>query len=129
MRIFKTNLFVRYAAVQRISDLELLLASTRRATCDFEIGYGLTKYRFPRPARRRSLAYCSVLATQRGARTLFLYGFPRNRPDDLTTREILAYRDISTVFFELTDHAIAQLIASRRIIEVRHEEEISQHRT
>lgn len=130
MRTFKTNFFMRYAAVQRISDVELLSAAARRETgsCDFELGHGLTKYRFPRPARGRSLSYCSVLATQREARTLFLYGFPRNRPDDLTTREILAYRDLATAFFELSENAIAQLTASRKIIEVRHDQEISQHR-
>ncbi len=119
---------MRYAISQRITDAELWDAFTRSLDpkVDCSLGHGLVRHRLPRPSRGRPLGFCSILAYRTDNRALFLYGFPRDRPDDLSQRDLIAYRDIATAFLELNNEAIDLLIAKGKFTEVHHDQEISQ---
>jgi hypothetical protein len=128
VRAFKTNYFMRYAIAQHITDAELWDAFTRSVDpeADCNLGYGLIRQRLPRPSRSRPLGFCSILACRTDDRALFIYGFPRDRSDELTHRDLVAYRDIAAVFLELNNEAIDLLIAKGKFSEVHHDQEISQ---
>jgi hypothetical protein len=128
VRAFKTNYFMRYAITQHITDAELWDAFTRFADpmLDFHLGGGLIRHRLARPSRWRPLGFCSILSYRANNCALFLYGFPRDRPDELAHRDLVAYRHIAEVFFELNTEAIDILITKGKFSEVRHDQEIPQ---
>ncbi len=120
MRAFKTNHFARYATAQRISDAELWEAFTRdvNPNLDFDLGYGLLRQRFPRPRKGHPNEFCSVLSFHTDARGLYLYGFPRGFPDELTLRELETYRDLAANFLQFNEEAIARAIVMGKFIEI-----------
>ncbi len=122
VRAFKTNHFARYAAAQKISDVELWEAFTRDPTpnLDFDLGYGLLRRRFARPRKGRPHDHCSVLSFLTDTRGIYLYGFPRAFPDELTLRELETYRDLAAIFLQLGEEATALAVAKGKFIEIRH---------
>lgn len=122
MRVFKSNHFIRYARSQGLTDDELWHATTRAVHPDLDLclGEGLFRQRIPRPATRHRLGYCSILTYRTSGCAVVLYGFPRNKPDELDAGEVMTFRALVDQFVRLGDDDIATLTAHGKFIEVHH---------
>jgi hypothetical protein len=99
VRIFSTRWFARYARKEGISDDSLREAIERagRGLVDANLGGHLIKQRVARQGRGRSGGYRVLIAFSAGRRSVFLYGFAKNKrgnidPVELADLKFLAER-------------------------------------
>ena len=81
MAIYKTRWFARWARKERLSDKALRGAVDEMVQGLFEadLGGDLLKKRIARPGEGKRGGYRTLVATNRGSRWIFVYGFCQER--------------------------------------------------
>ncbi|MBP8200904.1 MAG: type II toxin-antitoxin system RelE/ParE family toxin [Nitrospira sp.] len=80
MAIYKTQWFDRWARKQGVGSLALC-AAVREMTdglYEADLGGGLLKKRIARAGQGKSGGFRTLVATNKGSRGIFVYGFPKN---------------------------------------------------
>jgi hypothetical protein len=85
MRIFKTKWFNKFAKSEQISDITLIKAvdEMNRGLHDGDIGSGLFKKRISRHNQGKSGGFRTMIAFQRDEKSFFVFGFSKNKKDNL----------------------------------------------
>ena len=107
-RIFKTRAFNRWALRSGLSDTVLLTAveEIAQGLIDGDLGGGVLKKRVGIPGRGKSGGARVVLATNRGDRWFFMFGFLKNQRADISPRELEALRELAGDLLELNERQI-----------------------
>jgi hypothetical protein len=107
-RIFKTRVFNRWARRSRLSDRALLTAVQEivHGLIDGDLGGGVLKKRVGIPGRGKSGGARLVLATSRGDRWFFMFGFLKNHRANISPRELEALRELAHDLLELNERQI-----------------------
>lgn len=120
MRVFKTKPFMRFASGAGIED-GVLLEAIRRAESgliDADVGGGVIKQRIARAGQGKSGGFRTIVLFRREDRAFFVYGFAKNRRDNIRKDELEAFRMLAEEMLTLDDGALAAAKANGTLVEI-----------
>lgn len=120
MRIFKTKWVARYARRAWIVDDSLRDAIERadRGLVDADLGGGLIKQRVARVGQGRSGGYRTLIAYRAGARAVFLYVFAKSDRENVSPDELLAWREIGSIWLLEDEQGVRRAIKEEELEEI-----------
>jgi hypothetical protein len=104
MAIYKTRWFDRWARKEGLAVSSLCAAVREMASglFDADLGSGLLKKRIGRPGQGKSGGYRTLVATNKGNRWVFVYGFPKNERANIDKDETEAHEQMWLCHFAHT---------------------------
>src|SRR3990172_1336773 len=104
MAIYKTRWFDRWARKQNLSTRSLCEAvrEMEAGLVDADLGGGLLKKRIARPGQGKSGGFRTLVATNKGDRWIFVFGFPKNERGNIDKDEIEALKRLAAYLLSLT---------------------------
>jgi hypothetical protein len=108
-RIFVSRAFRRWQNRVGLADpaLAIAVAEMRAGLVDADLGGGLVKKRMAVPGSGKRGGARVLVATHRGDRWFFLFGFLKNQKSNLDANELAALKSWATELFALNDQALA----------------------
>lgn len=85
---------------------------------DGDLGGNLLKKRIGLSGRGKRGSARTIVATNRGNRWFFLYGFEKNERSNINKGEIKALRELAQDYLALEDKGIESAVRSRKLMEV-----------
>lgn len=122
-RVFKTRHFGRWAKKSDISDQALCgaVAEMTRGLIDADLGGGVVKKRVALPGRGKSGGARTLVATNRGSRWFFVFGFSKNVRANISDRELEALRRLADNLLCLADSDLDAAVSKATLEEICHE--------
>ncbi|MGB5195755.1 MAG: type II toxin-antitoxin system RelE/ParE family toxin [Candidatus Deferrimicrobium sp.] len=107
-RVFKTRHFSRWMRKTELSDPALCAAvvEMERGLIDADLGGGVVKKRVALPGRGKSGGARTLVATNKGNRWFFVFGFEKNERPNVTARELEALQKIAADLLKLTSKGL-----------------------
>ena len=120
MAIYKTRWFDRWARKQGLTASALCAAVDEMAAglFDADLGGGLLKKRIARPGQGKSGGYRTLVATNKGNRWVFVFGFPKNERSNIDRDEEVALKKLADHLLSLTAQAVNKARQAGELIEV-----------
>ena len=120
MAVYKTRWFDRWARKEGLAVASLCAAVREMADglFDADLGGGLVKKRIGRPGHGKSGGYRTLVATNRGNRWVFVYGFPKSERANIDKDEAEALKKLATHLLSLTAQAVTRATEAGELIEV-----------
>lgn len=120
MAVFKTRWFDRWAGKEGLAASSLCAAveEMKRGLIDADLGGGLVKKRIGRPGQGKSGGYRTLLATNKGSRWVFVFGFPKSARGNIDKDETEALKKLAAHLLSLTPQALGQARRAGELIEV-----------
>jgi hypothetical protein len=120
MAVYKTRWFDRWARKEALTEASLCAAvqEMMRGLLDADLGSGLVKKRIGRPGQGKSGGYRTLVATNRGNRWVFVYGFPKNERANIDKDETDALKKLSAHLLALPEPAVVTARQAGELIEV-----------
>ena len=120
MAIYKTRWFDRWARKEGLAAPSLCAAVREMANglFDADLGSGLFKKRIGRPGQGKSGGYRTLVATNKGNRWVFVYGFPKSERANIDKDEAQALKKLATHLLSLTAQAVTRATEAGELIEV-----------
>jgi hypothetical protein len=120
MAVYKTRWFNRWANKERLEDPSLCTAVQEMLAglYDADLGGGLVKKRVPRSGGGKRGGFRTLIATNKGDRWVFVYGFPKNDRSNIDPDEEKALKKVATSLLSLDDIALEKAKQNNELIEV-----------
>ncbi len=118
--IYMTRWFDRWARKQGLSRLSLC-AAVREMTqglYEADLGGGLFKKRIGRRGQGKSGGFRTLVATNKGNRWVFVFGFPKNERSNIDQDEAEALKTLAAHLLSLTPQAIDKAQRAGELMEV-----------
>jgi hypothetical protein len=125
--IYKTKVFDRWANEQGLTDQSLCQAVKEMSTglIDADLGGGLYKKRVARTGQGKSGGFRTLVATNRGDRWIFVFGFAKNERDNINKKEKDALKKLADYYLSLSVQVLLKAQQSKELIEVNCHEKIT----
>lgn len=109
MRIFVTKPFARFADRENIGDdaLREAVARAEKGLIDADLGGGVIKQRIARRGQGRSSGYRSIVLFRTASRAFFAYGFAKKNQDNISVKELRAFRLLADVMLNMDETALS----------------------
>ncbi|MGB7989943.1 MAG: type II toxin-antitoxin system RelE/ParE family toxin [Candidatus Methylophosphatis roskildensis] len=120
MAIYKTRWFDRWARKQGLNTPSLC-AAVREMTnglYDADLGGNLLKKRIARPGQGKSGGFRTLVATNKGNRWVFVFGFPKNARSNIDKDEEEALKKLAAHLLSLTAEALGEAQRAGELMEV-----------
>ena len=120
MAIYKTRWFDRWARKQGVGNLALC-AAVREMTdglYEADLGGGLLKKRIARAGQGKSGGFRTLVATNKGSRWIFVYGFPKNARSNIDKYEEEALKTLAAHLLSLTATGLGTAQSAGELMEV-----------
>ncbi|HRD88715.1 MAG TPA: type II toxin-antitoxin system RelE/ParE family toxin [Accumulibacter sp.] len=120
MAIYKTRWFDRWARKQGIGS-PALCAAVREMTAglyEADLGGGLLKKRIARPGQGKSGGFRTLVATNKGNRWIFVFGFPKNERSNIDKDEAEALKKLAEHLLSLTTQALDKARRAGELMEI-----------
>ena len=120
MATYKTRWFDRWARKQGLTTSSLCSAvwEMRAGLYDADLGGGLVKKRIARPGQGKSGGFRTLVATNKGTRWVFVFGFPKNERSNIDKDEEDALKNLAAHLLSLTAQALDKAQRAGELIEV-----------
>lgn len=120
MAVYKTRWFDRWSRKEGLATSSLCTAvhEMTRGLFDADLGGGLVKKRIGRPGQGKSAGYRTLLATNKGNRWVFMFGFPKNERSNIDKDETEALKKLAAHLLTLTPLALGKAQNAGELIEV-----------
>jgi len=120
LRIFKTKSFVRFQRKERIENEPLCeaVACAERGLIDADLGHGLIKQRVARRGEGKRGGYRTILAYRAGERSVFLFGFAKNKQENISKADERDLKDYGAVILALDTRGIEIMIRGNELTEI-----------
>ncbi|MDP1946980.1 MAG: type II toxin-antitoxin system RelE/ParE family toxin [Nitrospirota bacterium] len=120
MAVYKTRWFDRWARKEGLTTSSLCAAVHEMATglYDADLGGGLLKKRIARPGQGKRGGFRTLIATNKGTRWVFVYGFPKNERSNIDKDEEDALKKLAAHLLALTVSALGQAQDAGELMEV-----------
>jgi hypothetical protein len=120
MKIYKTRWFNRWAHKQGLEDISLCIAVREivAGLYDADLGGGLVKKRIARPGKGKSGGFRTLIATNKGDRWIFVYGFPKNERSNIDKDEEQTLKELAEELLSLTPEEIEIVKDKSKLFEV-----------
>lgn len=120
MAVYKTRWFDRWARKEGLA-ASSLCAAVQEMTLglvDADLGGGLVKKRIGRAGKGKSGGYRTLVATNKGNRWVFVFGFPKNERSNIDKDEAAALKKLAAHLLSLTSQAVTKAKQAGELIEV-----------
>ena len=120
MAVYKTRWFHRWARKEGLTTPSLCAAVREMTTglYDADLGGGLLKKRIARPGQGKSSGFRTLVATNKGTRWVFVYGFPKNERSNIDKDEEDALKKLAAYLLSLTAQALGTAQRAGELMEV-----------
>jgi hypothetical protein len=120
MAIYKTRWFERWARKQGLTTPSLCAAvrEMKAGLYEADLGSGLLKKRIARLGQGKSGGFRTLVATNKGSRWVFVFGFPKNERSNIDKDEEEALKKLSVHLLSLTTQAIGKAQRDGELMEV-----------
>jgi hypothetical protein len=120
MAVYQTRWFDRWARKQGLTTSSLCAAvrEMRAGLCDADLGGGLLKKRIARTGQGKRGGFRTLVATNKGTRWIFVYGFPKNERSNIDKDEEDALKHLAAHLLVLTAQALDQAESAGELMEV-----------
>lgn len=124
-RVFKTRAFASQTKKSGLTDAALCkaVAEMQRGLIDADLGGGVVKKRVALPGGGKSGSARTLLATNRGSRWFFVFGFNKNERANISAVELEALRLLADNLLILRDADLQKLIELDGLTEICHDQE------
>lgn len=121
--VLKTRHFHRWARKAGLSDKALAEAVIEMVNglIDADLGGGIVKKRIALPGHGKRGSTRTLLATNRGDRWVFVFGFEKNDRANVSARELEALRLLAGDLLALSPEQVGEAIDSGYLLEVSNE--------
>jgi hypothetical protein len=119
-RVFKTRHFARWMRKTELTDALLCRAVAEMATglIDADLGGGVVKKRIALPGRGKSGGARTLVATNRGNRWFFVFGFEKNERANIDDAELNALQEIAGDLLKLTGAELDRAVTEETLLEI-----------
>ena len=120
MAVYKTRWFDRWARKEELSTASLCAAVNEMSEglIDADLGGGLVKKRIGRLGQGKSGGYRTLVATNKGNRWVFVFGFPKNERSNIDKDETEALKKLAAHLLSLTAQAMVKAQSAGELTEV-----------
>lgn len=125
MAVYLTRWFDRWARKQglRTSALCVAVNEMTNGLFDADLGSGLFKKRVAKPGLGKSGGWRTLVASNRGNRWIFLYGFPKNQRSNIDVDEEEALKKLAAHLLSETAASLTQAREAGELVELNCDEE------
>ena len=122
-RIFKTRYFSRWMRKTELTDSVLCGAveEMSQGLIDADLGGDVVKKRVGLAGRGKSGGVRTLIATNKGSRWFFVFGFEKNDRANITADELGALQDIAHDLLSRTDTELDKAVAESLLQEICHD--------
>ena len=119
-RVFKTRHFSRWIRKTELSELMLCNAVSEmmQGLIEADMGGSVVKKRIALPGRGKSGSARTLIATNKGSRWFFLFGFEKNERANVNAKELEALQEIAADLLKHTTAELGALVASNYLQEI-----------
>jgi hypothetical protein len=119
-RVFKTRHFARWMRKTDLSDSALWSAvmEMEQGLIDADLGGGVVKKRVAFPGRGKSGGARTLVATNKGSRWFFVYGFEKSVRSSISDKELEALQEIAGDLLKLTATQLDSAVADKTLEEI-----------
>ncbi len=120
MAVYVTRWFERWAKKQGLNQKALCTAVEEMTAGLYEadLGGGLLKKRIAKPGRGKSGGFRTLVATNKGNRWVFVFGFAKNERGNIDKDEEEALKKLSVHLLSLTPQAVVKAESAGELKEV-----------
>ncbi len=120
MTIYKTRWFDRWARKQELSTRALCEAvrEMQAGLYEADLGGGLLKKRIARPGQGKSGGYRTLVATNKGGKWFFVFGFPKNVRSNIDKDEEDSLKKLASHLLSLSPPALVTAQRAGELMEV-----------
>jgi hypothetical protein len=120
MAVYKTRWFDRWARKEELDASSLCGAVQEmiNGLVDADLGGGLVKKRVGRAGQGKRGGYRTLVATNKGNRWVFVFGFPKNERGNIDKDEAEALKKLAAHLLSLTPQALGKAEQAGELIEV-----------
>lgn len=120
MTIYQTKWFDRWARKQGLTSDSLCEAVREMAggLFDADLGGGLLKKRIARPGEGKRGGFRTLVATNKGNRWIFIFGFPKNERSNIDKDEQEALKKLASHLLSLEPLALSKAEDNGELMEV-----------
>ena len=118
--IYKTKVFDRWANEQGLTDQSLCQAvkEMNAGLIDADLGGGLYKKRVARTGQGKSGGFRTLVATNKGDRWIFVFGFAKNERDNINKKEQESLKVLANQLLALPKQDLLRMQSKFKLIEV-----------
>lgn len=122
-RVFKIHHFNRWMRKTTLTDPALCVAVSEmeRGLVDADLGGGVVKKRVPLPGRGKSGSARTLVATNKGNRWFFVFGFEKNDRANVSASELEALQAIAADLLKLSSTELDAHIEGEALQEICHD--------
>lgn len=119
-RVFKTRTFARWMQKAGLLDNALRQAVTEmdQGLIDADLGGNVVKKRVALSGRGKRGGARTLVATNRGTRWFFMYGFEKNERANIDKNELKFFQEVAKELLGFSEHQLATALAAGEITEV-----------
>lgn len=123
MRVFKTRHFSRWMRKTELTDRTLCDAVTEmvQGLIDADLGGGVVKKRVGLAGRGKRGGARTLVATNKGNRWFFVYGFEKNDRANIADDELEALQDIAAELLARTSRQLDEAVKEGSLQEICHD--------
>jgi hypothetical protein len=123
MRIFKNKMFFKWAKSEGLTDsiLKKAVEEVDQGLVDAHLGSHLIKKRVARKGQGKRGGFRSIVIFQKGHRTFFIYGFPKNQRDNINEQEEKGLKKLAQDLLKASDRELNEMIINGDLYEVGNE--------
>jgi hypothetical protein len=120
MRILKNKMFFKWSKSEGLTDSILIKAAQEidQGLIDGNLGGNLVKKRVARKGQGKRGGFRTIVVFQKGHRTIFVYGFPKNQRDNINEQEERALKKLVQELLDAPDSELKDMIANGDLYEV-----------
>lgn len=121
MEIYKTRTFERWAKNEGLSTQVLYEAvcEMQAGLYEADLGGGLIKKRIARQGQGKRSGFRTLVATNKGERWVFVFGFSKNQRSNIDKDEEQALKKLAEYLLSLTQQDINKAQKANELIEVK----------
>ncbi len=122
-RVFKTRYFSRWMRKTELTDRALCsaVAEMAQGLIDADLGGGVVKKRVGRAGQGKRGGARTLVATNKGNKWFFVYGFEKNDRANITDDELEALKDIAEELLARTGRQLDEAVQDGSLQEICHD--------
>jgi hypothetical protein len=120
VRIFKNRWFARFARKNGIDDeaLKSAVSEIEAGNFDADLGGHVYKQRVARPGGGKRGGYRAVLFFKCEERAFFVYGFAKNKMDNISESDLAEFRELAKQYLAYSTEEISAATDSKKFFEI-----------
>lgn len=124
-RVFKTRYFSRWFRKIGLSDVALcqVVKEMEQGLIAANLGGGVVKKRLALPGRGKRGGARTLVATNKGDRWFFLFGFQKNERANITAEELEGLREITRQLLCMTSEQLDEAVRDGSLQEICYDQE------